>query len=150
MFQRILVGYDGSQGSKAALARALSLVKEFDASVCALSVEGKLPRYAATLGEVEEVERERHEYFDALQVEAVRLAREWEVPLDTCVAPGPAAETIVQHARDGGYDLIVLGHKGHSRLHQYIIGATTDRVAHLAPCSVLIVRERSDPTLAPT
>lgn len=43
-------------------------------------------------------------------------------------------------ARDGNYDLIVMGHKGHSRLHEYLVGSTTDRVAHLAPCSVLIVR----------
>ena len=27
-----------------------------------------------------------------------------------------------------------------SRVHEYLVGATTDRVAHLAPCSVLVVR----------
>jgi nucleotide-binding universal stress UspA family protein len=102
-------------------------------------VEGKLPRYAATLGEVEEVERERHEYYDRIQSEAKAIAQQHEVDLDLIVAPGSPAEVIVRSARDGNYDLIVLGHKGHSRLHEYLVGATTDRVAHLAPCAVLIV-----------
>jgi hypothetical protein len=33
-----------------------SWMQDFNAEVCAISVEGKLPRYAATLGEVDEVE----------------------------------------------------------------------------------------------
>lgn len=140
MFRRILVAYDGSQCSKQALLTALQIGKEFGASICALSVEGKLPRYAATLGEVEEVDRERREYYEHLQGEAKLVAQEQGVELGTLVAPGNPAETIVKHAREGEYDLIVMGHKGHSRLHEYLVGATTDRVAHLAPCSVLIVR----------
>ena len=140
MFQKILVGYDGSEGARQALLWGLSIAREFGSHVCAISVEGKLPRYAATLGEVEEVEQERHEYFDQIQNGAKRMADEHGVSLGTIVAPGKPAETIVKYAEDGGYDVIVLGHKGHSRLHEYLVGATTDRVAHLAHCSVLIVR----------
>jgi nucleotide-binding universal stress UspA family protein len=140
MFKRILVAYDGSEGAKKALKTALVMAREFEAEVCAVSVEGKLPRYAATIGEVEEVERERHAYFDQIQLEAKRMAQEQQVQLGTMVEPGPPAETIVKCAREGSYDLIVMGHKGHSRLHEYLVGATTDRVAHLAPVSVLIVR----------
>jgi nucleotide-binding universal stress UspA family protein len=140
VFKRILVAYDGSDGSRQALRTALSIAKEFGAAICAVSVEGKLPRYAATLGEVEEVEHERHQYYDRVQGEAKQLASEYGVELGTVVAPGSPPETIVRCAREGEYDLIVMGHKGHSRLHEYLVGATTDRVAHLAPCSVLIVR----------
>lgn len=140
MFKRILIAYDGSPGSKQALLSALGIARKFEAGICAISVEGRLPRYAATLGEVEEVEHERRVYFDGVQTEACRLAEEQGVKLETIVAPGAPAETIVKYAREGEYDLIVMGHKGHSRLHEYLVGATTDRVAHLAPCSVLIVR----------
>ena len=140
MFKRILVAYDGSEGSKLALLTALTLGKELGSEICAISVEGKLPRYAATLGEVDEVEQERHAYYDRIQSEAVQLANRHDVNLGTIVAPGSPAETIVKYAQEGDYDIIVTGHKGHSRLHEYLVGATTDRVAHLAPCSVLIVR----------
>jgi nucleotide-binding universal stress UspA family protein len=141
MYKRILVAYDGSPGARDALLSALALARGFGSEVCALSVEGKLPRYAATVGEIEEVDRERREYFEQLQAEAQRIAQDQGLSLRTFVAPGPPAETIVKYARDGKYSLIVMGHKGHSRLHNYLIGATTDRVTHLAPCSVLIVRE---------
>jgi len=140
MFGRILVAYDGSEGARKALLTAIAVGKEFGSHICVLSVEGKLPRYAATLGEVEEVERERHEYYDRIQAEAKAVAETHGVELGTVVAPGPPAETIVKCAREGRCDLIVMGHKGHSRLHDYLVGATTDRVSHLAPCSVLIVR----------
>jgi nucleotide-binding universal stress UspA family protein len=146
MFKRILVAYDGSEGSKDALRAGLAMGQDFNAEVCAISVEGKLPRYAATLGEVDEVERERHQYFDRIQAEATQIADEHGVKLGTVVAPGAPAETIVKTAREGKYDLIVMGHKGHSRVHEYLVGATTDRVSHLAPCSVLIVRERENVT----
>lgn len=142
MFKRILVAYDGSDGSKLALRTGLAIGQDFNAEVCAISVEGKLPRFAATLGEVDEVERERHQYYDRIQNEAHHMADEQGMKLGTVVAPGSLAETIVKTAREGEYDLIVMGHKGHSRVHEYLVGATTDRVAHLAPCSVLIVRER--------
>ncbi len=140
MFSRILVAYDGSDGSKQALLTAVKLARELESRVCAVSVEGRLPRYAATLGEVEEVEHERHDYFDKQQEDARQLAAEHGIELDTLVLPGAPAETIVKAAREGNYDLIVMGNEGHSRLHEYLVGATTDRVAHLAPCSVLIVR----------
>lgn len=140
MFKRILVAYDGSDGARRALITGLSIGKDFGSQICAVSVEGKLPRYAATLGEVDEVEHERRAYFDEIQVQAKQLAQDYDVDLGTVVEPGAPAETIVKCAREGGYDLIVMGHKGHSRLHEYLVGATTDRVAHLAPCSVLIVR----------
>lgn len=141
MFKRILVAYDGSEGSKAALRAAIGLGKLIRAQMCAVSIEGKLPRYAATLGEVEEVEQERHQYYDRIQAEAKQIARDQGVELGTVVLPGPPAEEIVKVAREGQYDLIVMGHKGHSRVHEYLVGATTDRVAHLSPVSVLIVRE---------
>jgi nucleotide-binding universal stress UspA family protein len=140
MFKRILVAYDGSESAKRALSRACALTQQFGSTLCVLSVEGKLPRYAATVGEVDEVEHERRVYFAQLQDVAKQDAEEWGVSLTTEVCPGAPAETIVRFARDGAYDLIVMGYKGHSRLHEYLVGATTTRVLHLAPCSVLIVR----------
>ena len=40
MFQKILVGYDGSKGGKAALARAAALARESRAELVALWVSG--------------------------------------------------------------------------------------------------------------
>ena len=42
-------------------------------------------------------------------------------------------------AEEGGYDLVVLGHRGHF-VRDRLLGSTADRVAEHAPCPVMIVR----------
>ncbi len=101
MFQKILVGYDGSQGASGAPLGAVDRSRVRLRGV-RHPVEGKLPRYAATLGGVEEVEQERYQYFDRIQDEAKRMADEHGVSLGTIVAPRKRAETIVKYAEDGG------------------------------------------------
>jgi nucleotide-binding universal stress UspA family protein len=61
------------------------------------------------------------------------------VELDVDVRPGHPAELISRVAADGGYDLVVLGHRGHF-LRDHLLGSTADRVAEQAPCPVMIVR----------
>jgi nucleotide-binding universal stress UspA family protein len=138
-FERILVAIDGSDGSRRAFAKALELAALTRASVTALAIEGPLPAYAATIGEVEEVKREKDAFFGALVGDVRREAEAAGVAVDVEVRPGHAAEVISQYAADGGYDLIVLGRRGHF-LRDHLLGSTADRVAEHAPCPVMIVR----------
>ena len=140
MFSHLLVGYDGSAGSRAALVTALRLARGAGSHVTALTVQHHLPRYAAMIGEVEE-EREIG------AAEARRLANEVQATADehgveirNLVVSGHAAHELVRAAADTGADVIVLGHSGHSALWGALLGATTERVSRHAPCSVLIVR----------
>ena len=138
-FQRILVAIDGSPGGQKAFETALELARLTAASLTALAVEGKLPAYAATVGEVEEVRREKDEFFARLVRLAREQAQESKVALDVEVQPGHAAELIVRYANEQGFDLVVVGHKGHF-LEDYLLGSTADRVAHHARCPVMIVK----------
>ena len=54
MFKRVLVAYDGSDSSRTALRIGIDLARGPEPEVCSLSIEERLPRYAATIGEVEE------------------------------------------------------------------------------------------------
>ena len=54
-FDNVLVAIDGSEGADRALDCAISLVERLGGKLTALVVEGKLPAYAATAGEVDEV-----------------------------------------------------------------------------------------------
>jgi nucleotide-binding universal stress UspA family protein len=138
-FERILVAIDGSDASNRAFAKALELVTVTEASLTALAIEGPLPAYAATIGEVDEVKREKDAFFQGLAQRACRQAADSEVELDVVVRAGHAAEVISTFATEGGYDLIVLGHKGHF-LRDHLLGSTADRVAEHATCPVMIVR----------
>jgi len=135
MFKHILVALDGSPSSEQALKQALVLARLTSASLTALSVEEKLPAYAATVGEVQDAKQEIDAFFAKVHASAQVQARAAGVKLTTVIHAGHAARTIVHFAGEGGFDLIVLGAGG---LHG--LGSTADKVVEAAPCSVLTVR----------
>ena len=138
-FERILVAIDGSEGSNRAFAKAIELARLTGALLIALAVEGPLPAYAATVGEVEEVKREKDAFFGGLAARARREAEAAGLAVEVDVRPGHAADLIVRCARERDADLLVVGHKGHF-LGDYLLGSTADRVAHHAHCPVMIVK----------
>jgi nucleotide-binding universal stress UspA family protein len=138
-FERILVAIDGSAVSDRAFEKALELADLTSASLTALAIEGPLPAYAATIGEVDEVKREKDAFFGRLVEKAREQASAAGIDLIVELRAGHAAETISRFAKEGAYDLIVLGHKGHF-LRGHLLGSTADRVAEHASCPVMIVR----------
>jgi nucleotide-binding universal stress UspA family protein len=138
-FDRILVAIDGSDASDHAFAKALELAEVANAQLTALAIEGPLPAYAATVGEVDEVKREKDLFFGRLAERAREQAEQAGIELEVELRAGHAAEVISEFAAAGGYDLIVLGHRGHF-LRDHLLGSTADRVAEHAPCPVMIVR----------
>src|SRR6516164_4387744 len=139
LFERILVAIDGSDASDRAFAKALELAAVAHAELTALAIEGPLPAYAATIAEVDEVKREKDAFFGGLAARAREQASDAGIELEVVVRAGHAAEAISAFTADGGYDLIVLGHKGHF-LRDHLLGSTADRVAKQATCPVMIVR----------
>lgn len=138
-FSRLLVAVDASEASNRALDKALELAGLTGASVLALAVEGPLPAYAATVGEVDEVKREKDAFFGRLADDVHERAIAAAVDVEVELRAGHAAELISRVAQDRGVDLIVLGHRGHF-LRDHLLGSTADRVAEHAECPVMIVK----------
>src|SRR5262245_18733232 len=138
-FTSVLVALDGSDGAAKALDCALSICSAVGARLTAVAVEGKLPAYAASLGEVDEVKREKDTYYRRVLDEAGEQASAAGIELKTDLVPGHPAEVIAHYAKAHGHDLIVVGHRGHF-LGDYLLGSTADRVAHHAHCPVMVVR----------
>jgi nucleotide-binding universal stress UspA family protein len=138
-FELILVAVDGSDASEHAYAKSLELATLTGARIVALAVEGPLPAYAATVGEVEEVQREKDRFFAELAAHVRARAERAGVPVDVELRAGHAADVIVRAARELGADLVVLGHRGHF-LRDHLLGSTADRVSEHASCPVMIVR----------
>jgi len=138
-FDRILVAIDGSQGAQHALTKAIEVAHLTGAKLMALAVEGPLPAYAATIGEVDEVKREKDSFFTLIAEGAREQAEAAGVDIEVELRPGHAAELITRYARDHDADLVVVGHRGHF-LGDYLLGSTADRVAHHAHCPVMIVK----------
>ena len=53
---------------------------------------------------------------------------------------GDTALEIVAAAKEGGFDVIVVGHSGSGRMREVFLGNVSEKVAHLAPCPVIIIR----------
>jgi nucleotide-binding universal stress UspA family protein len=140
MFQKILVGYDGSKGGKAALRRAAVMAKEFNAQLTACWVREPLPRYTDLPGEPEAAEEAADEYFLERQQEVAEVARKHDMSIICESRRGHPAKAIVQFADEGHYDLIVVGHSDHSELWGRLLGDTADRICDHSHCSVLVVK----------
>lgn len=137
-FTNVLVAIDGSDDSAKALDCALSICSALDAQLTVLGIEGKLPAYAASLGEVDEVKREKDEFFTRVLANAKLAAEEHDVNVRTELVPGHRVDVIIHYAAAHAHDLIVVAHHAHI-LGDGLIGSTADRVAHHAPCPVMIV-----------
>jgi nucleotide-binding universal stress UspA family protein len=141
MFQKILVGYDGSKGGRAALERAAALAREGKAQLTALWVRQPLPKHADLPGEPEGEAEAAQEYFEERKREVAELAKRVGIAIGCESRAGHAAKAIVTLAKDGGYDLVVVGHSDHSELWGRLLGDTADRICDHAHCSVLIVKQ---------
>lgn len=140
MFQKILVGYDGSKGGQAALERAAALAREGNAQLTAIWVCQPLPRHADLPGEPEGEAEAAQDYFTERQREVAEVAGRFGIAIACESRAGHAAKVIVDFAKVGNYDLIVVGHSDHSELWGRLLGDTADRISDHAHCSVLIVK----------
>jgi nucleotide-binding universal stress UspA family protein len=62
------------------------------------------------------------------------------IAAETAVIRGRPAPSIIEHAKDGGFDLIVMGTHGRTGLSHVVIGSVAERVVRTAPCPVLTIR----------
>ncbi|MGD9818581.1 MAG: universal stress protein [Desulfomonilaceae bacterium] len=138
MYKKLLVAFDGSEGSRKALNRAVNLALCFGAELHSVSVEVDLPQYVATIGEFEEVKAQKDAYFEKLNKEAVELAASKNVTLIPNVVAGHAVDSIVDFCKEGDFDLLITGFTGHSRIYERIWGGVSRNLARFSPCSVLI------------
>lgn len=134
MLARILVPLDGSPASLAALDHALSLAEREDARVELLHVDAPDTIAAPAPDARREFERSFDEAFSiARDRVGDRASRR--------VVSGDPVRKIVETARDGHYNLIVMGTHGRvGRLHA-LLGSVAEGVVRNAPCPVLTVRE---------
>lgn len=141
-FRSILVPIDGSDNSTRALETALKLAKDQKSSVTALYVVQKPaiadPFDVSMTGEIlESMEQYGKELLNTAKIKAEAMG----IKIDTDVTSGyTVANTIVEYARDGGYDLIVMGTRGRSGVQRVLLGSVAFGVITYANCAVLIVR----------
>jgi nucleotide-binding universal stress UspA family protein len=139
MFKKILHANDGSEHAFNALALALKIAKQSGAELHMISV-AEIDYLPETMGDVREETGVAARRFHAVVNRSRAMAQECQVTLKTHVVAGHPVRDIVALAGDLKADLLVVGASGHSALYDRMIGSRADRIVHLAPCPVLVVR----------
>jgi nucleotide-binding universal stress UspA family protein len=144
MENRILVPLDGSSLAERALSCASMLAQALPAELVLLRAFWIPPDVLARMGEAAaeldviagQLEAEAEDYLSAL---AEQLA---EAGLDVrhVVERGPAAETILEHARQEHISHIVMATHGYSGLRRWTHGSVAERVLQTATVPLLLVR----------
>lgn len=140
MFKHILVGFDGSSASRAALDLAGTLAARLGSRLTVISVIEELPPYVAARGEEARAASEAREYFTELQRPALQRLRRRGIDAAFEIRTGNEGRTILEAVRESGADLLAVGHAGHSGAWGGSLGSTAARLAEAAPCAVLVAR----------
>jgi nucleotide-binding universal stress UspA family protein len=140
MFKKLLVAYDGSEDSKKALEIALELSRKFDSDVHLLTIIEQLPRYAATIGEVQEALAEITRAIEKQQTLVCEDAREKGIDIQCRILPGHEVEAIIAYAQKGHFDALLLGRKGQSAILRTQSGSTAVQISTHAPCTVILAQ----------
>ena len=79
---------------------------------------------------------------DMVMEQSQAIAREFEIPISTQIKQSrSASDTIVEIAKEDGYDLIIVGAaKAGGTPGRPILGSTTEAILRNAPCRVMVFR----------
>ena len=145
MFDRIVVGTDGSETANEAVRQATELAKAVGSSIELVSAYEPVSS-ARLREEAQQVPKDLEwmvnprEDVDATLKAAAEQIGEAGVEVQTYAREGDPADAILDVAEEQGADLIIVGNKGMSGAKRFLLGSVPNKVSHHAPCSVMIIR----------
>jgi nucleotide-binding universal stress UspA family protein len=150
-FQKILVPVDGSHSSLRATELAALIAKKFQSKVTVIHVvthECMHPELKAQYRLPPSVLHEIENWYLRAGRRIIRnaedLFREEGIEIDArLVTFEGCAETVLQLAKEGGYDLLVIGNRAKTQAERFALGSVTEKVARHAECPVLIVKQKT-------
>ena len=139
---KILVGLDGSPNSFKALEEAMALAKIFNAELHTISVE-QFPHFSETVSEVEEEKESEESKYAPIIFKAKEMASAKNIPIETHIVAGHEVKTVIEFVQKNKIDLLVVGFVGRSAIYDWAMGSTSHSLVRLAPCSVMVVKEKT-------
>jgi nucleotide-binding universal stress UspA family protein len=138
MARTLVLGYDGSDGSRAALEKAIEIAKLESARIVVVFAYEIPAAYGGETGDYRRALRELAEQKTAEAVERIRAAGvEHEVEL----VPERPAHGLVDVAERLGASMIVIGTNGEHPIKGVVLGSVPHKLLHISPIPVLVVPE---------
>ena len=147
MFQRILVGLDGSNHGLNAARAAIALAVRFESELHLLTVtrpykvNPELRRYLEAENLLGEPKYVLDEMTDRIVSEARELALAAGVARVTAaVREGKPARALIDYASTHRIGLLVVGSRGVGEVEAALLGSVSQKAALLAKCTVMVAR----------
>ncbi len=150
MPRKILVAVDLSKMSDKLIAYACSLSYRLDVETNFIHVlphptlwKGYEPWLPPELDvEISEIARKKIKYYIHKAGESMPHCadRSHEIIIEE----GSPSDVIIRCAKEGNYNLIIIGYRGQSTIERLVVGSTAANVARYSNCSVLIYRPGLD------
>lgn len=145
VFERVLVGADGSEAGLEATRQAARLVAP------AGSVEVFTAVHIAEASRTGLSAPRVAEELTRAAAEANRRALELAGPEAIArIVRGPALRSILAELEANHVGLVAVGSHGHRRAAEIVLGSVAGELLHVAPCSVLVARPPADPLRFPS
>ena len=148
-YRHVLVAFDASPEAELALAHAVAMAQVYRAKVTIVAVVPPPPLLAwqAPGGMRGLHEAEQQELDKALRTAADGVPDDLSVT--TQLLDGDPARELLRVARDGDFDVIVMGSRGRGRMTTALLGSVSNRLMHDADVPVIVIHRPSDgPDLA--
>jgi nucleotide-binding universal stress UspA family protein len=142
VFERILVGYDGSDNAERALTRAIQVAKQFKAEVRIVVVADTMSYAVAASGGLYRRFNEQTKE-NAVNLASAALDTAKDAGLKDVYASdeeGQPADMILTLATEYKVNLIVVGRRGVRGLERFLMGSVSSAVINNAKCDVLVVK----------
>ena len=133
---KILIGFDGSEGSEKALNRATMLLGDYGMMILLAVVPNPEEKIFVDSNAYNFLKKKAKDLIDQV---IINLG-EHNFEIKGMVEQGDPASVIIDVSNRLNVDLIVLGSKGQSELGQYLIGSVANKVVQYAAKPVMVVR----------
>jgi len=148
-YRHVLVAFDASPEAELALAHAVAMAQVYRAKVTIVAVVPPPPLLAwqAPGGTRGIHEAEQQELDKALRTAADGVPDDLSVR--TQLLDGDPARELLRMAREGDFDVIVMGSRGRGRMTAALLGSVSNRLMHDADVPVIVIHRPTDgPDLA--
>jgi nucleotide-binding universal stress UspA family protein len=145
----VLVAVDGSENSERALDFAIDFAEKYGAALTVMNVSESSAVAAVPSGmgaypgdSMVSAARDFHKFHVGILDKAMARTKAAKPNLSVTLMlrEGNPASEIVAASKEGGFDVVVVGHRGVGKMRGLFMGSISEKVVHTAPCTVIIIR----------
>jgi len=133
---KILVGFDGSEGSRQALTRSISLLDENGELIVLAVIPSPYDKTFVDGDMYKTIKKKAEDMID----EIISDIGNQGFTIKGIIEEGDPSVRIIEASNRLNVDLIVLGSKGTSKIGRYLLGSVANKVVQYAHKPVMVVR----------